>query len=134
MAKEKPRGDIINHSEAADYVAPTDPLLLSRLEWFQDQKLALMVHWGGYSQWGICESWPLSDADASWSRRDVDWESDPACFRRQYFALNRTFHPVRFQPEAWARFAKDAGFRYLIFPPSITMASACSIPSRRIIR
>ena len=54
MAKEKPRGDIINHSEAADYVAPTDPLLLSRLEWFQDQKLALMVHWGGYSQWGIC--------------------------------------------------------------------------------
>ena len=105
MAKEKPRGDIINHSEAADYVAPTDPLLLSRLEWFQDQKLALMVHWGGYSQWGICESWPLSDADASWSRRDVDWESDPARFRQQYFALNRTFHPVRFQPEAWARFA-----------------------------
>lgn len=115
MAKEKPRGDIINHSEAADYVTPTDPLLLSRLEWFQDQKLALMVHWGGYSQWGICESWPLSDADASWSRRDVDWESDPARFRQQYFALNRTFHPVRFQPEAWARFAKDAGFRYLIF-------------------
>ena len=82
--KGKTAGDIINHSEAADYVAPTDPLLLSRLEWFQDQKLALMVHWGGYSQWGICESWPLSDADASWSRRDVDWESDPACFRRQY--------------------------------------------------
>ena len=112
MAKEKPRGDIINHSEAADYVAPTDPLLLSRLEWFQDQKLALMVHWGRLFAVGHLRILAAFGCGRELVAPGVDWESDPARFRQQYFALNRTFHPVRFQPEAWARFAKDAGFRY----------------------
>lgn len=109
------RADILSYSEERNYVPPEDPLLQARLAWFQDQKLALMVHWGAYSQWGICESWPLSDEDASWSREAVDWEADPEAFRRQYYGLNRTFNPVRFQPEQWADFAQAVGFRYLIF-------------------
>lgn len=109
------REDIINHSSASDYVAPDDPLLQQRLSWFQDQKLALMVHWGGYSQWGICESWPLSDGDADWARKGLDWEKDPDAFRKQYFDLNRTFNPVRFDPDEWADFAQEVGFRYFIF-------------------
>lgn len=28
-----------------------------KLEWFRDQKLGLMMHWGAYSQLGIVESW-----------------------------------------------------------------------------
>ena len=30
----------------------TDPLVLKKLEWFQDQKFGFIVHWGMYSQWG----------------------------------------------------------------------------------
>ncbi|MEG0766742.1 MAG: alpha-L-fucosidase [Clostridia bacterium] len=97
------------------YVAPKDPLLQERLSWFQDQKLALMMHFGIYSQLGICESWPLSDEDADWSRKAVDWETDSAVFRKQYVDLNRSFHPVRLQPDVWAQMAKRNGFRYLIF-------------------
>ncbi len=111
----KPREDIINHSPAAGYIPPLEPELLERLEWFRDQKLALMVHWGGYSQLGLCESWPVSDGDASWSRKAIDWETDPDAFRNQYFGLNKTFNPLRFSPLKWADFAKQAGFRYLIF-------------------
>jgi len=102
-------------SREDEYVRPADPLIRERLEWFQDQKLALMMHFGIYSQLGICESWPLSDEDASWSRGGVDWESDPAVFRRQYVSLNRSFNPVRIRPEAWADVAARNGFRYLIF-------------------
>lgn len=97
------------------YTAPTDPLILQRLEWFRDQKLALMMHYGPYSQIGIDASWSLSDEDASWSRKDVDWETDGDSYRRQYTALAKTFNPVRFQPEKWAQFAAENGFKYLIF-------------------
>ena len=46
-------------SRAESYIYPSDPAVREKLEWFQDQKLALMVHFGMYSQMGICESWPL---------------------------------------------------------------------------
>ena len=109
------REDIINFTDAARYVQPTEPEVLQKLEWFKDQKLAFMVHWGTYSQLGMCESWPISDGDAYWSRTAYQWEPDNEKFRAQYFAMNRTFNPIRFNPDEWADFAKEAGFRYFIF-------------------
>lgn len=102
-------------SAAESYVPPKDELVRERLEWFQDQKLALMMHFGPYAQMGICESWPLSEEDASWSRRDVDWEKDPKVFREQYVNLNRSFNPMRIMPEQWADIGARDGFKYLIF-------------------
>ena len=109
------REDIINFTEADRYVAPKEPEVLKKLEWFKDQKLAFMVHWGTYSQLGMCESWPISDGDAYWSRRDYQWEKDSEKFRQQYFDMNKTFNPIRFDPGEWAEFASEAGFRYFIF-------------------
>ena len=97
------------------YQWPEDPAVRRKLEWFQDQKLAIMMHFGIYSQLGICESWPLSDGDADWSRTEIDWETDAETFRKQYTDLNRSFNPVRLQPEVWADIAARNGFRYLIF-------------------
>lgn len=96
------------------YVVPEDPLIRDRLEWFRDQKLALMMHWGIYSQPGICESWPLVDEDKSWSRSEIDW-TEGEDFKKEYISLNKSFNPVRFEPEKWADLAADSGFRYLIF-------------------
>jgi alpha-L-fucosidase len=104
-----------NYSRAKDWVKPENPVLLERLEWFKDQKLGLMMHWGPYSQLGIVESWALSDEDGDWSRGGIDWEADGEEFKRQYAGLNRTFHPIRFQPEVWAELAAEGGFKYLIF-------------------
>ena len=87
-----------NYSSAESYVWPTDPAVLEKLEWFQDQKLALMIHWGLYCQLGITASWPLSDEDASWSRKAVNW-TDPVTFKKQYYSLYKSFNPIRFQPE-----------------------------------
>lgn len=107
--------ETIEHDFRRDWVEPNDPILLDRLEWFKDQKLGLMMHWGPYSQLGVVESWALSDKDATWSREGIDWEKDSEQFKRQYFALNKTFNPIRFQPDAWADLAYQGGFKYLIF-------------------
>ena len=101
-------------SREDEYVRPDDPLVQEKLEWFQDQKLALMMHFGLYSQLGICESWPLSDGDAEWSRGGIDWETDGKAFRAQYEGLKKSFNPVRLQPEVWADIAKRDGFKYVI--------------------
>lgn len=113
--KPAPRGDIINHSPADNYVWPEDPEVRRKLAWFQDQKLGFMVHWGPYSQLGVVESWTLSDGDADWARNGLDWAQGGEQIRERYFALNKTFNPLRFHPDEWALFAKDAGFKYLVF-------------------
>lgn len=47
-----------NYSAADAYVWPEDPKVRQKLEWFQDQKLALMMHWGPYSQLGLWSPGP----------------------------------------------------------------------------
>ncbi|WP_339315209.1 alpha-L-fucosidase [Paenibacillus sp. FSL R10-2734] len=104
-----------NFSSEEDYVSPEDPLLLERLEWFQDQKLGLMMHWGPYAQLSTDASWMLCDHEAEWSRKCADWDVDAATLKQQYFDTNKTFNPIRFQPERWAELAADNGFKYLTF-------------------
>ncbi len=104
-----------SYSAADTYIPPTQPKVIEQLEWFQDQKLALMIHWGPYSQLGLVESWALCDQDADWSRSDVDWDVSGEVFKEQYRNLNKTFNPIRLQPEKIANLAHDSGFKYLIF-------------------
>jgi alpha-L-fucosidase len=113
--KEAVEDGVHNYSTEDSYVKPSEPKVLKQLEWFKDQKLALMMHWGPYSQIGVVESWALSDMDAEWSRNCIDWEVDGESFKKEYFDLNKTFNPIRFQPDKWAEAAADAGFRYFVF-------------------
>lgn len=102
-------------SQEEQYVWPEDSLIQERLEWFQDQKLALMMHYGPYSQIGVDASWSLPEEDAGWARKNIDWETDSAIYRRQYIDMYKSFNPVCFQPDKWAEFAAENGFKYLIF-------------------
>jgi alpha-L-fucosidase len=90
----------------------TDPLVLRKLEWFQDLKFGLMMHWGPYSQWGVVESWTLCSEDEPWCRRTIP---DYCEYKRRYEALPKTFNPVKFAPERWAEAAARAGMRYVVF-------------------
>ena len=51
------------------YVAPTDPAVQKKLEWWGDLKFGLLMHWGPYSQWGIVESWSLVTTRHPWNNR-----------------------------------------------------------------
>jgi alpha-L-fucosidase len=96
-----------------------DPLVLKKIEQFQDWKFGLFVHWGIYSQWGCIESWPMVEADKwarpddlpAWTQRNKDFPR----FLRDYQALNKTFHPKKFDPQRWADAAKAAGMKYVVF-------------------
>ena len=78
----------------------TDPLVLQKLEWFQDMKFGLMMHWGPYSQWGVVESWSICSEDVPWCARNIP---DYVEYKRRYQELPKTFNPVKFDPAAWAR-------------------------------
>jgi len=96
-----------------------DKLLKERLEWFQDLKFGFFVHWGIYSQWGCIESWPLVEED-KWARPDdlkpwIERDKDIERFKRDYWALNKTFNPTKFNPEKWVEASKYAGMKYFVF-------------------
>ncbi|NIA31215.1 MAG: alpha-L-fucosidase [Actinobacteria bacterium] len=69
-----------------------------RLQWFQNAKFGMFIHWGvysmlGYHEWvrNLCEI-PLSEY--------------------QYYVDN--FNPVKFNPDAWVDLAKEAGIKYMV--------------------
>jgi alpha-L-fucosidase len=99
-------------SEEETYVAETDPLVLAKLARWQDAKFGLLMHWGTYSQWGVVESWSICPEDESWCRRD---QPDYGAYVKRYEALKTTFNPVGFDPAPWARAARAAGMRYVVF-------------------
>ena len=37
----------------------TDPVILNRIDQWQDLKFGFMMHWGMYAQWGVVESWSI---------------------------------------------------------------------------
>ncbi len=93
----------------------TDTLVLKKLEWFQDMKFGLLMHWGTYGQWQIVESWSLCPEDENWCERRGDKSKDYFEYKKAYENLQTTFNPVKFDPDSWAAAAKDAGMRYVIF-------------------
>lgn len=114
------RKDIVQHSREDDVACAGQPAWLKkRLKWFQELKFGLFIHWGIYSQWDCVESWPLVEED-TWARPDnlkcwTDRGKDFAGFVKDYRALNKTFNPVDFNPEAWAETAAAAGMKYVTF-------------------
>jgi alpha-L-fucosidase len=99
--------------------AEPEPWLKERLDQFQDLKFGFMMHWAPYSQWGCIESWPLVEAD-KWARTDdlaawVERGKDIERFKRDYWALPKTFNPVKFEPRKWAQAAQTAGMKYVVF-------------------
>lgn len=102
----------LSAQEDERYVPETDPLVLKKLEEWQDLKFGLLMHWGTYSQWGIVESWSICAEDEAWCRRN---NPDYVEYKRDYENLQTTFNPVDFDPVRWAKAAKNAGMKYVVF-------------------
>lgn len=95
------------------YIPDPDPDVQKKLEDWQDLKLGLLMHWGAYSQWGIVESWSICSEDEGWTQRKNS--DDYYTYKKDYENLKTTFNPVDFDPSKWAKAAKKAGMRYMIF-------------------
>jgi alpha-L-fucosidase len=111
-----------NHSlaqaihEDERYVPETDPLVLEKLDQWQDIKFGLLMHWGPYSQWGVVESWSICPEDYGWCERKKGSQPDDYfAYKKEYEGLKKTFNPVKFDPDKWAKAARAAGMRYMVF-------------------
>lgn len=99
--------------EGQTYIPDPDPLIQKRIDNWQDIKFGLLMHWGPYSQWGIVESWSICPEDEGWCVPDT--VKDYVAYKKQYENLGKTFNPVKFDPEKWAKAAKNAGMKYVVF-------------------
>jgi len=100
------------------YFPDPDPSIAQRLEEWQDLKFGLLMHWGAYSQWGIVESWSICPEDVPWAtgaRKKGFGEDDYNAYKNEYEKLINSFNPDKFNPEKWAKAAKNAGMKYMVF-------------------
>lgn len=76
--------------------------LAERNEWYMDLALGMFVHWSLDSQLGSVISHSLVGSSDAYAQR--------------YFTeLPKTFDPYRFDPKRWARLARIAGMKYVMF-------------------
>jgi alpha-L-fucosidase len=73
-----------------------------REDWFMDQGLGMFIHWGVDSQLGSVISHSMVGASDDYLDRFIN-------------ELPRTFNPKKFDPDDWARLAKLAGMKYVVF-------------------
>ena len=95
------------------YVHETDPLVLKKLDEWQDLKFGLFMHWGAYSIWGVVESWSLCSEDWEWNKRPPGKSYSE--YVKEYEKLPLYFNPLQFNPDKWVKAAKDAGMKYMVF-------------------
>lgn len=99
------------HHQSSVYEAPQDPLVIQKLDEWQDLKFGMIIHWGVYAVPGMIESWALCSED--WINRDSTQTYDG--FKDWYWGLKDQFNPVDFNPDQWADAAEAAGMKYLVF-------------------
>ena len=96
----------------------TDPNVIKKLQWWQELKFGLFIHWGIYSAWGAVESWPIVDEEPYGRDALEQWAQsgrDTDTFIQSYFDQSKQFNPKNFDPEKWAVAAKKAGMKYVVF-------------------
>lgn len=86
--------------ENTDYTSSLNKA--DRVEWFRDQGFGLFIHWSVDSQLGVTISHSLVGASNDY-------------LDHFYNDLPKTFDPTRFDPSEWARLARLAGIRYVVF-------------------
>ncbi len=77
-----------------------------RMAWWRDARFGMFIHWGLYSI--PAGEWKGDTGHAEWIRETAHIPVE------EYEKLQAQFNPVKFDAEAWARMAADAGMKYLV--------------------
>ncbi|ASW73877.1 alpha-L-fucosidase [Chryseobacterium piperi] len=72
---------------------------IKKMEWFQDAKLGIFIHWGIYSVDGISESW-------SFFNNYINHEN--------YMKQLNGFSASQYTPDAWVKLIKNSGAKYSV--------------------
>ncbi|MEY4675169.1 MAG: hypothetical protein RL148_2953 [Planctomycetota bacterium] len=84
----------------------------ARMQWWREARFGMFVHWGLYS--GLAGTW---DGKAVGTRGGMEWiqqyvKADTDTYAKAALPL---FRPAKGFAKEWARLAKDAGCRYVVF-------------------
>jgi alpha-L-fucosidase len=87
-------GEIGNHG----IIAPDLRLSVEQMEWWQDAKIGMFIHWGLYA----------IPAKGEWAmfKKKIPKE--------EYAKFANEFNPQHFDADIWADVAKDAGMKYMV--------------------
>ena len=69
-----------------------------RMKWFHEARFGMFIHWGIHAVMGRCE-WAMF------------FDRIPV---REYAKLADRFQPKKFEADAWAQLARDAGMKYMV--------------------
>lgn len=78
----------------------------ARMQWWNDARFGLFIHWGLYSI--PAGEWKGQTDYGEWIRTSAHIPVD------EYEKFLSQFNPVKFDPELWVRTAKDAGMNYIV--------------------
>lgn len=78
----------------------------TRLQWWQEARFGLFIHWGVYSQAG--GEWNGETDHAEWLQFTAKIPL------KEYREYAKTFNPVKFNAKEWVSIAKNAGMKYIV--------------------
>lgn len=80
----------------------------ARMQWFREARFGMFIHWGVYAV-------PAGEWDGKKYGGGVEWIQSYAKIPvADYQPLAQRFNPLKYDPEAWVKLAKDAGMKYLV--------------------
>ncbi len=77
-----------------------------RMEWFNEARFGLFIHWGVYSV--PAGAWNGKTNYGEWFMEETKMPVS------QYEQFAAQFNPVKFDAKEWVRMAKDAGMKYIV--------------------
>ncbi|MCF3111823.1 alpha-L-fucosidase [Niabella sp. CC-SYL272] len=81
----------------------------TRMKWWREARFGMFIHWGVYAQWGgVYHGHQQARGGAEWI---MNRSKIPVT---EYQERAKSFNPVKYDPDAWVKMAKDAGMKYII--------------------
>jgi alpha-L-fucosidase len=81
-----------------------------RMQWFRDAKFGMFIHWGPCSIGAVEIGWGRK-ANRPW---DINGVQTPRTEDPVYDNYYKQFNPSNYNAEAWVRFAKESGMKYMV--------------------
>lgn len=79
-----------------------------RMQWWREARLGMFIHWGVYAV-------PAGTYKGQKINRIGEWIMNRGKIPvAEYQQFAKEFNPVKYDPDAWVRMAKDAGMKYIV--------------------
>lgn len=79
-----------------------------RMEWWREARFGMFIHWGVYAV-------PAGMYNGHKVNRIGEWIMNRGKIPvAEYQAFAKQFNPVKYDPDAWVKMAKDAGMKYIV--------------------